>query len=99
MATPSAQFSLTLRVELPPERGALGKVTAAINRSGGAIVAVDTVESGGGGPRREGGRGHRPPLRRPPPGQDPHRAEPAAEEPRRPLDGLHAGRRARLQRD
>ena len=49
MATPSAQFSLTLRVELPHESGTLGKVTAAITRAGGAIVAVDTVEAGGAG--------------------------------------------------
>jgi hypothetical protein len=27
--------------------GLLGKVTAAITRAGGAIVAVDTVEAGG----------------------------------------------------
>src|ERR671914_437153 len=46
MATPSAQFSLTLRVELPSRpSGVLGKVTAAITRAGGAIVAVDTVEA------------------------------------------------------
>ena len=53
MAIPSAQFSLTLRVELPHESGTLGKVTAAITRAGGAIVAVDTVEAGGGGTLRE----------------------------------------------
>src|ERR671914_657872 len=46
MASPSAQFSLTLRVELPSRpSGVLGKVTAAITRAGGAIVAVDTVEA------------------------------------------------------
>ena len=53
MATPSAQFSLTLRVELPHESGTLGKVTQAISRAGGAIVAVDTVEAGGQGTLRE----------------------------------------------
>ena len=53
MATPSAQFSLTLRVELPHESGTLGKVTPAITRAGGAIVAVDTVEAGGDGTLRE----------------------------------------------
>jgi malate dehydrogenase (oxaloacetate-decarboxylating) len=48
MPTPSAQFSLTLRVALPSRSGGvLGKVTAAIARAGGAIVAVDTVEPGG----------------------------------------------------
>jgi malate dehydrogenase (oxaloacetate-decarboxylating) len=53
MATTSAQFSLTLRVELPHESGTLGKVTQAITRAGGAIVAVDTVEAGGAGTLRE----------------------------------------------
>src|ERR687895_171274 len=48
MATPSAQFSLTLRVELPSRPGGvLGKVTAAIMRAGGSIVAVDTVDAKG----------------------------------------------------
>jgi malate dehydrogenase (oxaloacetate-decarboxylating) len=48
MATPSAQFSLTLRVALPSRPGGvLGKVTAAITRAGGSIVAVDTVEAKG----------------------------------------------------
>ena len=46
LPAPSAQFSLTLRVELPHRPGGvLGKVTAAITRAGGAIVAVDTVEA------------------------------------------------------
>ena len=48
MATPSAQFSLTLRVALPSQPGGvLGKVTAAITRVGGSIVAVDTVDAKG----------------------------------------------------
>jgi malate dehydrogenase (oxaloacetate-decarboxylating) len=53
MASPSAQFSLTLRVELPHESGTLSKVTAAISKAGGAIVAVDTVEAGGSGTVRD----------------------------------------------
>ena len=53
MATTSAQFSLTIRVELPQERGSLSKVTSAITHTGGAIVAVDTVEATGGGTLRE----------------------------------------------
>src|ERR671916_662595 len=54
MATPSAQFSLTLRVELPSRPGGvLGKVTAAITRAGGSIVAVDTVEAKGDRTLRE----------------------------------------------
>ncbi len=48
MATPSAQFSLTLRVALPARTGGgLGRVTAAITRAGGAIVAVDTIAARG----------------------------------------------------
>jgi malate dehydrogenase (oxaloacetate-decarboxylating) len=53
VATPSAQFSLTLRVELPHRGGALSKVTAAITRTGGSIVAVDTVEASGDTTLRE----------------------------------------------
>ncbi|HJY32176.1 MAG TPA: NAD-dependent malic enzyme [Actinomycetota bacterium] len=46
MATPSAQFSLTIRVALPHRAaGALSRVTSAITRAGGSIVAVDTVET------------------------------------------------------
>jgi malate dehydrogenase (oxaloacetate-decarboxylating) len=48
MATTSAQFAVTLRVELPQRSGGvLGKVTSAITRAGGAIVAVDTVKARG----------------------------------------------------
>ncbi len=51
MAVPSAQFSLTLRVALPQKAsGALSRVTSAITRAGGSIVAVDAVE-----PRTERG--------------------------------------------
>jgi malate dehydrogenase (oxaloacetate-decarboxylating) len=54
MATPSAHFSLTLRVELPSRPGGvLGKVTAAITRAGGSIVAVDTVDAKGDHTLRE----------------------------------------------
>jgi malate dehydrogenase (oxaloacetate-decarboxylating) len=48
LPTPSAQFSLTLRVALPHRAaGALSRVTTAIARAGGAIVAVDAVETKG----------------------------------------------------
>src|SRR3954452_23430352 len=54
MPATSAQFSLTLRIELPHRSGgALGKVTVAINRTGGAIVAVDPVEASGDPTLRE----------------------------------------------
>jgi malate dehydrogenase (oxaloacetate-decarboxylating) len=45
--TPSAQYSLTLRVEVPHRPGTLSKVTGAITRAGGVINAVDTAEAGG----------------------------------------------------
>jgi malate dehydrogenase (oxaloacetate-decarboxylating) len=54
VATTSAQFSLTLRVALPSRPGGvLGKVTAAITRAGGSIVAVDTVAAKGDRTLRE----------------------------------------------
>ena len=54
MPAPSAQFSLTLRVALPHRAaGALSRVTSAITRAGGSIVAVDTVETSGDRTLRE----------------------------------------------
>jgi malate dehydrogenase (oxaloacetate-decarboxylating) len=48
LPAPSVQFSLTLRVALPHRAaGALSRVTSAITRAGGSIVAVDTVETSG----------------------------------------------------
>src|SRR4051812_14949923 len=46
MAAPSAQFSITLRVELTQRPGMLGEVASAIGRTGGSIRGVDTVELG-----------------------------------------------------
>jgi malate dehydrogenase (oxaloacetate-decarboxylating) len=43
-ATPSAQFSLTIRVEIAHRPGMLGQVASAIGKSGGVIGAVDLVE-------------------------------------------------------
>ncbi len=45
-ATPSAQYSLTLRVEIDHKPGMLGKVASAIGAAGGSIGAVDLVEVG-----------------------------------------------------
>jgi malate dehydrogenase (oxaloacetate-decarboxylating) len=42
--TPSAQFSLTIRVEIAHTPGMLGKVAGAIGDAGGTIGAVDLVE-------------------------------------------------------
>jgi malate dehydrogenase (oxaloacetate-decarboxylating) len=42
--TPSAQYSLTIRVEIGNKPGMLGKVAGAIGDAGGVIGAVDLVE-------------------------------------------------------
>jgi malate dehydrogenase (oxaloacetate-decarboxylating) len=44
--TPSASYSLTLRLRLENSPGMLGEVTSAIGRAGGQIGAIDIVESG-----------------------------------------------------
>jgi malate dehydrogenase (oxaloacetate-decarboxylating) len=43
---PSAQFSVTLRVELDRRPGQLGMLASAIGAAGGSIGAIDTVETG-----------------------------------------------------
>jgi malate dehydrogenase (oxaloacetate-decarboxylating) len=43
-ATPSAQYSITIRVEIAHRPGMLGQVAGAIGRAGGIIGAVDLVE-------------------------------------------------------
>src|SRR3954469_18575965 len=43
---PSAQFSLTLRVELDRRPGQLGMVASAIGEAGGSIGAIDSIELG-----------------------------------------------------
>ena len=44
--TPSASYSLTLRVRLSSRAGSLGELTTAIGRSGGDIGAIDIVTVG-----------------------------------------------------
>src|SRR5215210_7959895 len=44
--TPSAQYSLTLRVEIDHKPGMLGRVAGAIGEAGGVIGAVDLVDVG-----------------------------------------------------
>ena len=46
-ATPSASYSLTVRVEIRNRPGMLGKVTSAISRAGGDIGAIDLIQPGG----------------------------------------------------
>ena len=43
--TPSAQYSLTIRVEIAHRPGMLGRVAGAIGEAGGVIGAVDLVEA------------------------------------------------------
>jgi malate dehydrogenase (oxaloacetate-decarboxylating) len=45
--TPSAQYSITLRVEIEHRPGMLGKVASAIGEAGGTIGAVDLVQVSG----------------------------------------------------
>jgi malate dehydrogenase (oxaloacetate-decarboxylating) len=47
-STPSAQYSLILRVEIADEPGMLGKVASAIGEAGATIGAVDLVQVHGG---------------------------------------------------
>src|SRR5213078_1670953 len=44
--TPSASYSLTLRVKLSSRAGSLGELTMAIGRAGGDIGAIDIVTVG-----------------------------------------------------
>jgi malate dehydrogenase (oxaloacetate-decarboxylating) len=46
-APPSAQYSLTLRVEIDHRPGMLGKVASAIGEAGGTIGAIDLVQVDG----------------------------------------------------
>jgi malate dehydrogenase (oxaloacetate-decarboxylating) len=52
MPTVSAQFSVTVRVELDARREPLGKLTAAIAEAGGALQSVDLVPGAGSEGRR-----------------------------------------------
>jgi malate dehydrogenase (oxaloacetate-decarboxylating) len=47
-ATPSAQFRLTIRVNIDDAHGTLGHLTGAIGEAGGIVGAVDLVEVDGG---------------------------------------------------
>ncbi len=46
-ATPSAQYSLTIRVEIEHKPGMLGQVASAIGQAGGTIGSVDLVKADG----------------------------------------------------
>jgi malate dehydrogenase (oxaloacetate-decarboxylating) len=46
MATPSAQYSLRLRIEMERGPGSLARVATAIGANGGAIGSIDVIEAG-----------------------------------------------------
>ncbi|GAB7007422.1 NAD-dependent malic enzyme [Nocardioides sp. AN3] len=46
MSQPSPGYSITVRLEAPPDRGATGMIVSAVHESGGAVTALDVVESG-----------------------------------------------------
>jgi malate dehydrogenase (oxaloacetate-decarboxylating) len=50
--TASAQYSVTVRVELDARQEPLGKLTAAISEAGGALQSVDLIPGGGGEGKR-----------------------------------------------
>ena len=45
-ATPSASYSVTLRVEYPNQAGSVGKILTAIGEADGDVGAVDIVRQG-----------------------------------------------------
>ena len=45
-ATPSASYSVTLRVEYPTRTGSLGEIFTTIGETGGDVGAVDIVQQG-----------------------------------------------------
>ena len=46
MTTPSAQYSLRLRIEMPRGPGTLGRIATAIGDTGGAIGSIEVIEAG-----------------------------------------------------
>src|SRR5437867_13251427 len=46
MQSPSASYSLTVRLEITNRPGMLGRVTSAIGKAGGDIGAIDLVQVG-----------------------------------------------------
>ncbi|HZD01766.1 MAG TPA: NAD-dependent malic enzyme [Actinomycetes bacterium] len=45
MSVPSASYSITMRVQLGSDPLGIGRITTAVGEAGGAVVAVDIVES------------------------------------------------------
>ncbi len=47
MPIPSASYSITVRLELPPDPQSVGRLTTAVGMAGGAVTALDVTESHG----------------------------------------------------
>ena len=45
MATPSASYSITVRLEVPADPASVGRLTTAVGAAGGAVTALDVTES------------------------------------------------------
>ncbi len=45
MSVPSASYSITMRVHLGSDPLGIGRITTAVGKAAGAVVAVDIVES------------------------------------------------------
>jgi malate dehydrogenase (oxaloacetate-decarboxylating) len=45
MAIPTASYSITVRLEVPADAAAVGRLTTAVGKAGGAVTALDVSES------------------------------------------------------
>ena len=45
MAIPSASYSITVRLEVPPDPASVGRLTTAVGTAGGVVSALDVTES------------------------------------------------------
>ncbi|MGI8536318.1 MAG: hypothetical protein ACR2K2_07405 [Mycobacteriales bacterium] len=45
MATPSASYSITVRLEVPADPASVGRLTTAVGAAGVAVTALDVTES------------------------------------------------------
>src|ERR1700710_760976 len=45
MAIPTASYSITVRLEVPADAAAVGRLTTAVGNAGGVVTALDVTES------------------------------------------------------
>jgi hypothetical protein len=45
MPAPNASYSITMRVQLDPDAGNIGRITTAVEQAAGTVIAVGMVES------------------------------------------------------